>query len=198
MALLRRFRERRKFRKWLAAGRPDPPPPLAKQEMLRDYAQAHELDVLVETGTFRGDTVEAMRRQFRFVHSIELAPKFYELASRRLGGVSNVQLHFGDSGKLLEGIVAGLESRTLFWLDGHYSGGDTALGDSKCPVREELAAIFDGMKHPFVVLIDDARCFTKPKGTDYPSIEEIREIVAAKKPDMRVEVAMDCIRIVPV
>jgi hypothetical protein len=64
-------------------------------------------------------------------------------------------------------------------------------------VRQELAAIFGGMAQPFVVLIDDARCFQNPKAKDYPPVGEIEALVAAQRPDMRVEVAMDCIRIAP-
>ncbi len=194
---LKRLKERRKYRQWMAGGRPDPPPPLAKHEMLREYARRYGLRVLVESGTFRGDTVAAMREEFRTVHSIELAPKFHELARRRFAGVGNVVLHQGDSGKVLAGLVGKLDAPTLFWLDGHYSGGDTAQGESNCPVRQELAAIFGGMRQPFVVLIDDARCFRNPKAKDYPPVEEIEAMVASTRPDLAVEVAMDCIRIAP-
>ncbi len=197
MGFIKQFKQRSKYRKWLANGRPDPPPPLAKQEMLRDYAKSYGLDVFVETGTFLGDTVEALRREFRVVHSIELSRKFFELSRRRLEGAPNVELHLGDSGKVLHEIVPEIDGPALFWLDGHYSGGETAKGDSNCPVRAELEAIFAGMKHPFVVMIDDARCFRNPEATDYPSIGEIEKMTAAKNPDMKVEVAMDCIRIVP-
>ena len=196
-SFLKRLKEQRKYRKWMADGRPDPPPPLAKHEMLRHYARRYGLQVLVESGTFLGDTVEAMRHEFRTVHSIELAPKFHELAKRRFAGVPNVVLHQGDSGRVLADLVGKLDEPALFWLDGHYSGGDTAQGESNCPVRQELAAIFGGMKPPCVVLIDDARCFRNPKAKDYPPVEEIEAMVAARRPDLGVEVAMDCIRIAP-
>jgi len=197
MGFIKQLKQRRKYRKWLANGRPDPPPPLAKQEMLRDYAKSYGLDVFVETGTFLGDTVEALRRNFRIVHSIELSRKFFELSRRRLEGAPNVELHLGDSSKVLLEIVPKIDGPALFWLDGHYSGGETAKGDSNCPVRAELKAIFAGMKHPFVVMIDDARCFRNPEATDYPSIQEIEGMVGDEKPDMKVAIAMDCIRIVP-
>ena len=197
MGFFKQLKQKRKYKKWLKDGRPDPPPPLAKQEMLRDYAKSFGLEIFVESGTFLGDTVEALRREFRQVHSIELSRKFYELSRRRLEGAPNVELHLGDSGKVLREIVPALDGPALFWLDGHYSGGDTAKGDTNCPVRAELDAIFSGMKHPFVVMIDDARCFRNPEATDYPSIEEIEQMVAEKRPGMKVEVAMDCIRIVP-
>ena len=196
-SFFKRAKEQRKYRKWLADGRPDPPPPLAKHEMLRDYARRFGLKALVESGTFHGDTVEAMRKGFQTVHSIELAPKFHQQATQRFKRIDNVVLHLGDSGALLPGILAELELPTLFWLDGHYSGGDTAQGATNCPVSQELEAIFGGMKQPFVVLIDDARCFRSPKVSDYPPVDEIEAFVAKRRPDYAVEVAMDCIRIAP-
>jgi len=109
--------------------------------------------------------------------------------------VANVELIHGDSGKELPKIVARLDAPALFWLDGHYSGGDTARGDTDTPVNEELRAIFQpgGLQH--IVLIDDARCFGTQPG--YPTIEQVRQLVATVRPGWQVEVAGDCIRIFP-
>jgi hypothetical protein len=139
-----------------------------------------------------------MRGEFRKVYSIELAEKFYGEAKQRFAGVANVELHQGDSGKVMPQIVAKLDGPTLFWLDGHYSGGDTAQGDLNCPVWGELEAIFaPEMKQPFVVLIDDARCFRHVGAVDYPAVSDIEKWVAERRPDLGIEVAMDCIRIAP-
>ena len=197
MAWLKEFKERRKFKKWIRDGKPAPPPPLAKREMLESYADRFNLKFFVETGTFRGDTVEAMRRRFDRVYSIELAEHFYEKAKRRFAGAANVHLRQGDSGKVMPQVVSELDKPTLFWLDGHYSGGDTAQGDLRCPVWGELEAIFSGMTQPFVVLIDDARCFVNEGAIDYPAVGDIEAWVKERDPDLRLEVEMDCIRIAP-
>ncbi len=197
-SFFKQLKEKRKYSKWIEDGRPDPPPPLAKREMLLDYKQKHGLQILVETGTFKGDTVEAMRGEFKKVYSIELSEKFYQDAVKRFSGVNNVELRQGDSGKVMSEIVAKLDAPTLFWLDGHYSGGDTAQGDLNCPVWGELDAIFSaGMKQPFVVLIDDARCFRHVGAVDYPAVSDIETWVKERRPDLGLEVAMDCIRIAP-
>ena len=180
----KQLKEKRKYSKWIEDGRPDPPPPLAKREMLLEYKKRHNLQILVETGTFKGDTVEAMRGEFKKVYSIELSEKFYGEAKKRFAGVSNVELHQGDSGKVMPEVVAKLDAPTLFWLDGHYSWG-------------ELEAIFAGMKQPFVVLIDDARCFRHVGAVDYPAVSDIEKWVVERRPDLALEVAMDCIRIAP-
>ena len=194
----KQLKEKRKFKKWIEDGRPDPPPPLPERDMLLGYKSRYGLQILVETGTFKGDTVEAMRREFKRVYSIELAEKFYQDAKKRFSGVANVDLRQGDSGKVMPEVVTKLDAPTLFWLDGHYSGGDTAQGDLNCPVWGELEAIFStGMKQPFVVLIDDARCFRHVGAEDYPAVSDIEKWVADRRPDLGLEVAMDCIRIAP-
>ncbi len=37
---------------WLAAGKPIPPPPVVKQQVLLRYAERFAIDELIETGTF--------------------------------------------------------------------------------------------------------------------------------------------------
>jgi hypothetical protein len=197
MSWLKEMKERKKLAKWIEAGRPAPPPPLAKRAMLNEYADRFGLKIFVESGTFHGDTVEAMRGRFDQVYSIELAEHFHEKAKARFASAGNVDLRQGDSGKVMPEVVGLLKAPTLFWLDGHYSGGDTAEGDLRCPVWGELEAIFDGLDQPFVVLIDDARCFVNEGGQDYPAVKDIEAWVAARRPDLGIEVEMDCIRIAP-
>jgi len=42
--------------------------------------------VLVETGTFKGDMIQAMRGDFRKLYSIEVADHFHKAAVERFGG----------------------------------------------------------------------------------------------------------------
>ncbi|MBK1827512.1 hypothetical protein [Haloferula rosea] len=197
MSWLKQLKERRRYKKWIEDGRPLPPPPLAKRAMHLEYAERFGLRIFVETGTFKGDTVEAMRPHFERIYSVELAEKFYHEAVKRFQGVDKVKLLQGDSGERMPEIVAELDAPTLFWLDGHYSGGDTAKGELAAPVWAELKAIFAGMKQPFVILIDDARCFTQVGGDAYPAVADIEKWVEEQGRDLTLEVDMDCIRIAP-
>jgi hypothetical protein len=166
-----------------------------KQAVVREFARRYGLRSLVETGTCHGDMVAAMQGHFDRVYSIELCEPFYREVCERFKGVRNVELIQGDSARVLPGIIARLDAPALFWLDGHYSGGDTALGDSITPVNEELRAIFKPDLPAHVVLIDDARCFGVYP--EYPTIEKVREIVHASRPGWHVDVENDCIRIHP-
>ena len=190
--LLRDRRLRRERRDWERAGRPVPPPQRVKHELLLEVAGRCPAQVFIETGTYLGDTVHALRRRFREIHSIELDLTLCEAARRRFAGVRSVTIHQGDSATVLPELLSRLAEPALFWLDGHFSGGVTARGQRDTPIQDELRCI---LRHPVeghVVLIDDARLF----GTDggYPTLDEVREMVAGERPSWTVTVDGDVIR----
>jgi len=55
---------------WERIGKPVPPPHIIKQKVLRDYSKIYGLRILVETGTYLGDMVEAMKANFDRIYSI--------------------------------------------------------------------------------------------------------------------------------
>ncbi|NJL11547.1 MAG: hypothetical protein HC913_00010 [Microscillaceae bacterium] len=180
--------------KWVRAGKPLPPPHAIKQMVLREYAQRFQLRILVETGTYRGVMIEAQRRHFEKIYSIELEPTLFRAAQARFKAWPNIQILEGDSGKVLPQLAPGLVEAALFWLDGHYSAGETALGDKECPIYEELETVL-AQPYSHVILIDDARCFD---GThDYPTLEALADFVRAKAPQYHFETKDDIIRLTP-
>lgn len=193
--LVDRHRDAKALAMWRQAGRPAPPPHIVKQRFLRAHARAFATPVLVETGTFRGDMLAAMQADFEHLISVELSPELWQRARTRFAGIDKIELIQGDSGVEIKKLVARLNRPALFWLDGHYSAGDTARGDKDTPVLEELDAILSVPSPRHIIVIDDARCF----GSDpaYPTIDDIRAFVAARRSDLMVTVAEDSIRIVP-
>jgi hypothetical protein len=185
--LWRSMRRPRTVRSWQLAGRPTPPPAPVKHSLLLEYARSNGLGVFVETGTFWGDTVAAMRRHFSKVISIELEPGLARRARRRFARFRNVEVIHGDSGQELDRVVAGLSEPALFWLDGHDSGGETAATE---PLRDELQAVIDAPDGS-VGLIDDARTFTGP-----PRMT-LEEIGRATQDRFAMEVRDDVIRLTP-
>jgi hypothetical protein len=180
---------------WVAQGLPAPPPHAVKQAILRAYARRFGTRVLVETGTFRGDMVEAMKNDFDHVYSIELSPQLFARASARFRGDDRITLIEGDSGTALGRVLESLARPALFWLDGHWSAGVTARGAGNTPVREELAAIFSAADLPHVILIDDAREFSRDP--EYPSIAELQDYVRTQRPHFGFYIDSDIIRIHP-
>ena len=159
--------------RWQRQGCPIPASSSVKRSILRRTAQEHNLHVLVETGTFRGDTVMALRRDFDLIVSIELSPELHANAAYRARHEHNVKLLVGDSASVLPGILATLHEPALFWLDAHYSGTGTTLGDRVTPISAELNAVLGHPVRGHVVLIDDAREFHDSTRSGYPGPEVV-------------------------
>lgn len=191
---LRAMRRGRELRRWERQGKPVPPPHIVKQRTIRTLADRFGLQTLVETGTYYGDMVEAMKRRFSRIYSIELSKELCERAAKRFRGDRHVSIIHGDSGAELGKLVRRIEQPALFYLDGHYSGGMTAQGARDTPIYEELAHILDHDRR-HVIVIDDARCFGRD--SDYPSIEELRQFVRSRRPGAEIEIEDDSIRILP-
>lgn len=180
---------------WNAAGCPVPPPHRAKQLMLRELSTQYGLRTLVETGTYVGEMVQALRHHFDRIYSIELSQEFHRQVVRRFRGVGRIRLIQGDSAQCLGGVLAELDGPALFWLDGHYSQAQTAHNGRETPILEELALILGGPDLGHVLVIDDARDFGVDPG--YPTQEQVREFVLSRRPDLEIRVAMDAIQITP-
>ena len=171
-----------------------PVPHLVKQNTICEYQKMHAINILVETGTYLGDMVEAQKAIFNKIISIELAIDLFERAKKRFKNDQNVIIVQGDSGNLLHKIISDIDEPAIFWLDGHYSAGITAKGDKDCPIFEEIDAILNSKDFNHIILIDDARCFIGEG--DYPSIEKLTEFITKKNNKYQVQVKHDIIRFV--
>lgn len=180
--------------RWTLSGRPFPPPHLIKQKMIRDALQQYQPRIMVETGTLLGDMVEAMKHRFERIYSIEISPELARRAQQRFANDRHVTIIENDSAIALRDLVPQLEEPALFWLDGHYSGGDTGKGAKETPIMEELETIFSSAI-PHVVLVDDARCFGTEK--DYPTVAGLEAFVRDRRPGARMFIKHDCIHILP-
>ena len=118
----------------------------------------------------------------------------YKKAAVKVDG-KNVELIQGDSGEELASLVTSLKGPALFWLDGHYSGGDTARGEEDTPIYKELGHILGCGETGHVIIIDDAHLF----GVDpsYPTMEELEEFVISKNGGVEIYQRDNMIRVVP-
>lgn len=129
--------------------------------------------VYVETGTFRGEGINNAIGYFEEIHGIELDPIYHHLTKERFMDVPNVQIHLGDSAEVIK--YLSIEEPAVFYLDAHWSGGDTAFGrkeDNGCPVLRELGAI-GNRPYNDIIFVDDMRLMGKLEwsgedGTDWP------------------------------
>lgn len=181
--------------KYVANGCTGCPPCLVKHAAIKSYLHDYRLSAFVETGTYMGDTLAAIARLRRCqCVSIELSKHHYSEAVKRFADDPNVRLIHGDSATILPEVIRQLQKPALFWLDGHYSAGNTAKGDVETPIRSEINAILESGVGNHVILIDDMHCFT---GTnDYPTVEELLATIRLYK-GYKIEISTNIARITP-
>ena len=100
-------------------------------------------NVFIETGTRTGGTTFKMSPYFDTVHTVELSETLY-LQTKSVANskqYNNIHFHLGDSAKVLYDILPTINQKAIFYLDGHWSAGNTARGPKDCPVIEELQSI---------------------------------------------------------
>jgi hypothetical protein len=139
---------------------------------LDEIQQFSKLDtkIFVETGTYEGETTKNVKDRFESIYTIELSPLYAEQARQKFQNQKNIQVIEGDSSTSISSICSLLEKPTFFWLDGHYSGGNTAQGSKDCPLLEEVEHIVTKCKPACVIAIDDVRLFNKKLGEDWTEI----------------------------
>lgn len=178
--------------KWEREDNPIPVPHIVKQRAINTYKKKSGIEILFETGTYLGDMIWAQRNNFKKIYSIELSERLSKKAQKRFEKYPYIKILQGDSGKVLHTLTDRMNERAIFWLDGHYSGGITAKGDSDCPIYGELSAIFKSQQE-HILLIDDARFFIGDG--DYPTMEALSGYVKQAYPNSLIDVADDIIRI---
>jgi hypothetical protein len=88
-----------------------------------------------------------------------------------------------------------LTTRSIFWLDGHYSGEGTALGAKECPIFAEIDGVFSSAIKNHILLVDDERCFTG--SNSYPTKEELLKYVHKYNPNYKLKLMDDVILLEP-
>lgn len=154
-----------------------PSPNFLKMKTLTHFAEPE--GIWLETGTYMGGTSEYLAKRYPKVISIEPSEYFYKYASTKLKRFKNVTVLNGTSEELFENSLIAVSPCANVWLDGHFSEGETFLGNSVTPIEDELLAI---SKHKdkfetLIVFIDDIRLF--PRSVDekngYPQFQWLIE-----------------------
>ena len=166
-----------------------PVPHLAKQEVIRHFANKHNIQVFVESGTFLGIMINSMKGQFKKLYSIELSEILYKNAIKKFENDKNVNIVFGDSGSMLPQVIKDINEPIIFWLDGHYSGDITAKGVLETPIIKELKTVLEHAVKNHVILVDDARLFNGTR--DYPTVKEVQDFLSGYSKDYKFEIKED-------
>jgi hypothetical protein len=176
---------------WILRGRPARSPHLLKQKVVREYGERFGLRTLVETGTYYGEMVAAMKDDFDRIYSIEFLQEFASRAKRKFARHKNVRIFCGDSRVVMPEVLALLQAPALFWLDAGYYGW-VGIRTNEQRLSAELEMIL-GHPFPHVILLDDARGLTGRDGI--PSVDDVKSYVESTFTQRSVEVKYDIMRI---
>lgn len=165
------MREARSWLSWWNRGHSVPLPNRVKRSVFIRYQIPN--GIWVETGTHLGHTTRYLSTISEAVFSIEPSPNFSGMAKQRFARNKAIRIIEGTSESEFERVISTSSGKVNFWLDGHYSGGDTFQDSVDTPVRYELDLIasyannFDAI----AVFVDDFRCFgaDDPIYRDYPT-----------------------------
>lgn len=143
-----------------ARGKFENPHSYLKFVHLKRVAQQTGATVLIETGTYLGLTSYRCSFVFQNVFTIEISQQLATAAARFLGRRINVTVICGDAVAELPKIFQQHSfDRAVVFLDGHFSGGNTASGESPEPVLEELRLLKPFTDRIGAIVIDDFRTF---------------------------------------
>jgi hypothetical protein len=132
----------------------------------------------IETGTLNGGTIFALEPYFNRLYTIEFSEKYYyntkkayiEIQTQRQAesaDYSGNKINFilGDSSIIFESLLPNIADKCIFFLDGHWSSGDTGQSDKDCPLEEEITHINNLFQNDAIIIIDDFRLFGLDKSS---------------------------------
>jgi hypothetical protein len=132
-------------------------------------AQITNYRTLIETGSHVGDTIFHLKDFFDKIYTIEISEHYYNIVNGKFAESEKIKCILGDTSKILPNLLFVESEKIIFWLDAHWSSGDTGKGDLDCPLLEELYIIDNSCKDS-IIIIDDYRLFGTKGNEDWSDI----------------------------
>ena len=140
-----------------------PAPNKVKWQVLRRWGGASS--PWIESGTYLGETTRRLAKWSPIVVTLEPDRTLFQQAKKRFRRWNNVHIVNAPSETGLSQALNLLETHDSanFWLDGHFSSGNTFQGERDTPVLHELSLIGENIRNgrlqSVTVFIDDCRLF---------------------------------------
>lgn len=116
------------------------------QKKFIDIKKFFDIDTVIETGTYQGNTTLWLSKNFKTVYTIECNAQYFNDAFSKIGQVPNIKMELGESPKFLQNVLPSIdENKTIIFLDAHWYSN---------PVLKELNAIKDSGKKPIIAIHD--------------------------------------------
>ena len=125
----------------------------------------------IETGTHSGDTIFAVESCFTKLYTIEFSEHYYNSTKNKYNG-DKISFILGDSSIEFQTLLPTIKDNSVFFLDGHWSGGDTGRSLKDCPLEEEIIHINNLFTHNAIIIIDDYRLFGTILHEDWSNINK--------------------------
>ena len=130
--------------------------------ILKDDFKKYPL--FIETGTHNGDTIFSVEPYFNKLYTIEFSEYYYNKTKSIYNG-NKINFILNDSSIEFETLLPSITEKTIFFLDGHWSSGDTGRSSKDCPLEEEITHINNLFKNEAIIIIDDYRLFGLDKSS---------------------------------
>ena len=148
-------------------------------ELLQDDFTKYKC--FIETGTYLGETIFSVEPLFNKLHTIEFSEKYYNGTKNKYNG-DKINFILGDSSIEFRTLLPTLNEKCIFFLDGHWSSGDTGHAAKDCPLVEEITLINDLFTNEAIIIIDDVRLFGIKGAEDWSDInkEKLLNIIVSR------------------
>jgi predicted O-methyltransferase YrrM len=129
-----------------------------------------KIKAFVETGTFKGFSIENMASIFPVCHTIEIDPTLYDSAKNRLSHLP-IEFHLGDSVDIIKTLSVQIKQPAIWYLDAHYIPEKTPKYKVDVPLLQELK-ILSNRKFKDIIICDDVALFGRTKDVDWSAISQ--------------------------
>jgi hypothetical protein len=148
-------------------------PPLKYEDItniISNFTQLQSIKSFYESGTYYGSTSIEMQPHFNQIITVEVSVNLYKNYHQKLSAFPNISHINGASEDILYDVLNINHNEFIFFLDGHYSSGDTGSSNIEVPLLEELNCINKLYKKNGLIIIDDFNLFETTSAEDWSNI----------------------------